>query len=105
MISTLSFGIIPCLAKEISAVLWVGLEASWALTGGVQPAATCKRTWDSACGHRGDNMVGCPLAAAAVLSCRVLCDRWVAPHLAFRTLFDCVRWSSLVTQPVQRTPL
>ena len=45
---------IPCLAKGISAGLWVDLEASWALAGGVQPAATCKRTWDSACGHRRD---------------------------------------------------
>ena len=49
-------------------------------------------------------MVSCPLAAAAVLSCRVQADRWVAPHLAVRTLLDCVRWSCRVTQPVQRTP-
>ena len=34
-------------------------------------------------------MVGC-LAAAAVLSCMVQPDRWVAPHLAVRTLFNCV---------------
>ena len=50
-------------------------------------------------------MVGCPLAVAAVLSCRVQADRWVAPHLAVRTLFDCCRWTGRVTQPVQRTPL
>ena len=51
-------------------------------------------------------MVGCPLAVAAVLSCRVQTDRWVAPHLAVRTLFDCCcRWDCWVTQPVQRTPL
>ena len=52
-------------------------------------------------------MVGCPLAAAAaaVLSCRVQSDRWVAPHLAVWTLFDCGRWTCRVTQPVQRTHL
>ena len=32
-------------------------------------------------------MVGCPLAAAAVLSCRVHPDRWIAPHLVVRTFF------------------
>ena len=54
---------------------------------------------------RRDFMVGCPLAVAAVLSCRVQADRWVAPHLAVQTLFDCCRWDCRVTQPVQRTPL
>ena len=49
-------------------------------------------------------MVGCPLAAAAVLSCKVLLDRWIAPHLAVRTFFDC-RWTCRVPQPVRRTPL
>ena len=50
-------------------------------------------------------MVGCPLTVAAVSSCKVLDDRWVAPHLAVRTLFDCCRWTCSVTQVVQRTPL
>ena len=51
-------------------------------------------------------MVGCPLAvASAVLFCRVQSDRWITPHLAVRTLFDCCRWTSRVSQPVQRTPL
>ena len=50
-------------------------------------------------------MVGCPLAVAAVLSCTVQVDRWIAPHLAVRTLFGCCRWTCQVTQPVQRTPL
>ena len=53
----------------------------------------------------GDFMVGCPLAAAAVLFCKVQPDRWVAPHLAVRALFDFCRWTCRVTQPVQRTPL
>ena len=96
---------IPSLASAISAGLWVDLEAAWALASGVQPAATCERAWDSAGGHRRDFMVGCPLVAAAVFSCRVQSDGWVAPHLAFRTHFDCVRWTCRVTQPVQRTPL
>ena len=93
---------IPCLAKGISAGLW---RLPVLLASGVQPAATCKRTWVSLGGRRRDFMVGCPLAVAAVHSCRVQTDRWMAPHLAVRTLFDCCRWSYRVTQPVQRTPL
>ena len=96
---------IPCLAKGISAGLWVDFQEAWALAAGLQPTPTCKRDWDSAGGHRRDFMVGCPLAVAAVLSCKVQADRWIAPHLAVRTLFDCCRWTSRVTQPVQRTPL
>ena len=96
---------IPCLAKGISAGLWVDLEASWALACGLQPAPTCKRTWSAAGDHRRDFMVGCPLAVAAVLSCKVQPDRWIAPHLAVRALFDCCRWTCRVTQPLQRTLL
>ena len=96
---------IPCLAKRISAGLWVDFEEAWALAAGVQPTHTCKRDWDSAGGHRGDFMVACPLAVAAVLSSKVQAGRWIAPHLAVRTLFDCCRWTCRVTQPVQRTPL
>ena len=96
---------IPCLAKGISAGLWVDMEAAWALAVGSQPAVTCKRTWDSVGGHRRDFMVGCPLAVAAVSSCKVLADRWVAPHLAVRALFDYSRWTCSVTQVVRYTPL
>ena len=45
------------------------------------------------------------LAAAAILSCKVQLDRWIASHLAIRALFDCGRWESWVTQPVLCTPL
>ena len=41
------------------------------MTSGLQPVPTCKRDWSAAGGHRRDFMVGCPLAAAAVLSCKV----------------------------------
>ena len=80
---------IPCLAKLILAGLWVDLEEAWAIAPGSRPAPTCKRSWSAAGGHRRDFMVGCPLAVAAVLSCTVQADRWVAPHLAVRTLVDC----------------
>ena len=83
---------LPCLAKGISAGLWVDLESAWALACGRQPAVTCKRTWGSAGGHRWDFMVGYTLAAAAVTSCTVETDRWIAPHLAVRTNFECARW-------------
>ena len=63
---------IPCLAKGISAGLWVDLEASWATASGREPAVTCKRTWDSDPGNRREFQIGCPLCAAAVLSCGVM---------------------------------
>ena len=94
---------IPCLAKGISAGLWVDFGEAWALAAGLQPAPTSKRSWTAVGGHRRDFVLGCPLAAAAVLSCKVQPDRWIALHLAIRTLFDCCRWESRVTQPVQRT--
>ena len=65
----------------------------------------CKKAWDSVGGHRRDFMVGCPLAVAPVSSCTVLGDRWIAPHLAVCTLFDCSRWTCSVTQVVRCTPL
>ena len=86
---------IPCLAKGISAGLWVDLEGSWALATGKQPSSTCMREWGSSGGTRRDFMVGCPLSAAAVLSCTVHADRWISPHLAVRALFDYDRWSWL----------
>ena len=63
------------------------------------------REWGSGGGNRRHFMVGCPLAAAAVLSCTVQADRWIAPHLAVRTLLDYGRWSCRVTQPVRCYPL
>ena len=68
---------IPCLAKGVSAGLWVDLEGSWALATGEQPSSTCMREWVSSGGTRRDFMVGCPLSAAAVLSCTVQADRWI----------------------------
>ena len=96
---------IPCLAKGISAGLWVDLETSWAIAAGRNPAITCKHTWDSDSGNRRDFQIGCPLCAAAVLSCEVLGNRWIQPHLAVRTWFVADRWTALVTQPRRFTPL
>ena len=96
---------IPCLAKGISAGLWVDFGEAWALAAGLHPAPTCKRSWTAAGGHRRGFILGCPLAAAALLSCKVQPDRWIAPHLAVRALFDYGRWESWVTQPVRCTPL
>ena len=47
---------IPCLAKGISAGLWVDLEEAWALAAGLRPAVACKRTWGADGGHRRDFM-------------------------------------------------
>ena len=96
---------ILCLAKGISAGLWVDLEAAWAFASCWQPGETCQRSWDSAGGSRMDFMIGCPRAAAAVSGCMVREDRWILPHLAVRTHFQYSRWVSGVSQLVQRTPL
>ena len=96
---------IPCLAKGISAGLWVDFGEAWALAAGLQPTPTCKRSWTAAGGHRRDFILEGPLAAAALLFCKAEPDRWIAPHLAVRALFDCGRWESWVTQPVHCTPL
>ena len=66
---------------------------------------TCKRTWDSDSGNRRDFQIGCPLCAAAVLSCSVSHDRWLQPHFAVRSWFDACRWTARVTQPFRYTPL
>ena len=95
---------IPCLAKGILAGLWVDLEGSWALATGEQPSSTCMREWGSSGGTRRDFMTGCPLAAAAVLSCTVQADRWISPHLAVRALVDYDRWSCYANQPVRFSP-
>ena len=96
---------IPCLAKGISTGLWVDFEEAWALAAGLSPDPTCKHSWTSDGGHRRDFILGCPLAAAAILSCKVQPDRWTAPHLSVRALFDYGRWESWVAQPVRCTPL
>ena len=96
---------IPCLAKGISAGLWVDFGEAWALAAGLLPGPTCKRSWDAVGGHRRDFVVGCPLSAAALLSCKVQQDRWIAPHLAVRALFDYGRWDAWVAQSVRCTPL
>ena len=96
---------IPCLAKRISAALWVYLEVSWALATGRQPSSTCMREWGSVGGTRRDFMIGCPPFAAAVLSCTVQPDRWIALHLAVQTLFDYDGWSCRVTQQIRFSSL
>ena len=45
------------------------------------------------------------MCAAAVLSCEVIGDRWIQPHLAVRTWFVADRWTACVTQPRRFTPL
>ena len=78
---------IPWLSKGISGGLWADLEAAWSVAGSQQPAVTCKRSWESTEGSRRDFLVGCPLVAAAVLSCSVCSGWWLERH----------RWSCKVT--------
>ena len=91
---------IPCLSKGIWAGFWVDLDAAWSTARGQLPAVTCKRSWISTGGNRRDFLVGCPLAAAAVLSCSVCAGRWLQPHFAVSASFDCSRWSCRVIQLV-----
>ena len=58
----------------------------------VASAIACKRSWDSAFGSRRDFIVGCSLAAAAVLNCYVDEERWIQPHLAVKSFFSAERW-------------
>ena len=74
------------------------------MAAGLRPTPTCKKGWNATGGHRRDFVLGCPLAAA-VFSCKVQADKWIAPHSAVRALFDYGRWESWVTQPVRCTPL
>ena len=41
----------------------------------------------------------------ALLPCLMEQGRWLKPHLAVRSYFDCRRWTCQKTQPIQRTPL
>ena len=97
---------IPCLAKGISAGLWVDLEEAWALAAGFKLAVTCKRTWDSVGGHRRDISW---LAVLLRLLLYLLVRFWVIGGLLTILLFvPCLIVLGglvLVTQVVQRTPL
>ena len=66
---------IPCLAKGISAGLWVDLEASWAAASGRVPAVTCKRTWDSDSGNRREGFFRLDAHCVQLRSCPV--ELWV----------------------------
>ena len=95
---------IPCLAKGISAGLWVDFGEAWAVAAGVHPAPTCKRSWTAAGGHRRDFVLGCPLAAAVLLA---RFSQIGGLLVTWRSVlfFEYGRWESWVTQPVQCTPL
>ena len=58
-------GVIPCLAKGISAGSFVDLALAYSLRAGSKPYATCKFSLDECAGSRWDFMVGCPNAQAA----------------------------------------
>ena len=60
---------IPCLAKGL---IW-RLLGLWLMVC----SPICKRTLDSACGHRRDFMVGCPLAAPQVQSTPLWPASWL----------------------------
>ena len=72
-------GIIPCLAKGISAGRFVDLALAYSLGAGTEPDATCRFKLDEGAGSRRDLKVACPNALAASTACRIT-DRWFTPH-------------------------
>ena len=102
---SVEFTKIPCLAKGISAGLWIDLEVSWALASGKQPASTC-------------SMSGVLVVAIIVISWLVALLLLLLCYLArfkltgglplillLGTLFDYDRWSCRVSQLVRYSPL
>ena len=69
---------IPCLAKGISAGLWVELEKARALAAGLRPAATCKRDWTANAGHGRDFNVGCPRVTKPLLCTTLWPASWLS---------------------------
>ena len=65
-------------------------KSAWAFACPVCPLlVTCKRAWGASGGHRRDFMVGCPLAAAAVVLAE-FCPTGIGglvPHLAVWACF------------------
>ena len=78
--------LIPCMLKGIGLGLWVDFEEAYARATGKTPGVTCKMCFGSA-GSRRDFMVACPLAAASLLSCEVVPERWIQLHFAVNAVF------------------
>ena len=91
---------IPCLAKGISAGLWVDFEEAWALATGLQPAPTCKRSWAAI---EGTLLLVVLLLPLLFFLARFSLIGGLLSILRYGLFFDCCRWESQVTQPVQRT--
>ena len=64
---------------------------------------TCKRFLSSSAGSGRNFMVACPLAAASLLSCVVVLERWIQPQFAVCAAFSSERWSHSVCNPVLYT--
>ena len=64
---------------------------------------TCKRCLGSAAGSSRDSMVACPLAAASLLSCELVHERWIQPHFVVSAAFSSERWSHSVCSSVPHT--
>ena len=96
--------VVPCLAKAISEVRFVGLALAYSLGEGKRSAATCKFKLDECSGTHWDFILGCSHAIGASTACMVT-DRWFPPHFSFLATFGIDGWSAKVSCPIVSQPL
>ena len=95
---------IPCLAKGISAGLWVDLEEAWALAAGLHPAPTCKRSWTAVGGHRRE--ISWLVVLLLLLLSSLVRFKMTGGSLSILLFVPyLIAVGGRVTQAVQRTPL
>ena len=92
-------GVIPCLAKGISAGRFVDLALASSLGEVKRPDATCKFRLEDCVGSRRDFILGCSDSHAASIACNVT-DRWFTPHFSVFASFSVCRWLAEVSCPI-----
>ena len=97
-------GVIPCLAKGISAGRFVGLALAYSVGAGKKPNATLKFKLDECAGTRRDFVVACPNALAASSACWVT-DRWFSPQFSLVAEFRIHQWTAEVSCPRVTQPV
>ena len=90
-------GVIPCLAKGISAGRYVDLALAYS-------RVTCRFNREEGTGSRSDFFVGCPGALAASRACYVT-DRWFTLHSSLIARFHIGAWMADVACPTACQPI
>ena len=97
-------GVIPCLAKGISAGRYIDVALAYSLGAGLTPDVTCRFNREEGTGSRRDFFVGCPNALAASYDCYVTV-RWFSPHFSVVASFRIGAWVADVACPVACQPI